>query len=407
MAKYKHIYGISCAFYLPRSSRSQVPILEAIVEFHVFRKPKKLKNGKTVHRWYYYWVDENKKQHQCACKGCTSRREAEDYIRALSGGTDAKSGTALIKDIAKNMFLPKSAHVNRLVQLGRVYDDYTLVDSRRFVGYIIRDWGERTLASIDPTEVTRSLFAVERGGQWKNRYVHIFKEIYEEAKWQGFNIPKPQFSSFAVRARKANVFTTEELNALFMPQNFHSENFYLMFLLCLSAGLRLGEVRAVRRKQIFFERKCLLVDEFMKRGLVRAAYNKKGSPENPKLRVAMLPDFTLKKLSEYLAAHPLGEDEYLFSEGEGKPISQDRAQWVFERAVFNAGIEKDGRKIVCHSLRYTYVTRMRRELPAETVMKMVGHTKAEMTDYYTDKRAIDESIAGLIGAAQAADNLFV
>jgi hypothetical protein len=50
---------------------------------------------------------------------------------------------------------------------------------------------------------------------------------------------------------------------------------------------------------------------------------------------------------------------------------------------------------------------MRRELPAETVMKMVGHTNVEMTDYYTDKRAIDESIAGLIGAASAADNLFV
>jgi integrase len=121
----------------------------------------------------------------------------------------------------------------------------------------------------------------------------------------------------------------------------------------------------------------------------------------------MLPDFTLKKLSEYLATHPVGDDDYLFSEGEGKPISQDRAQWVFERAVLKSGIKTDGRKIVCHSLRYTYVTRMRRELPAETVMKMVGHTNVEMTDYYTDKRAIDESIAGLIGAAQAADNLFV
>jgi integrase len=49
---------------------------------------------------------------------------------------------------------------------------------------------------------------------------------------------------------------------------------------------------------------------------------------------------------------------------------------------------------------------MRRELPAETVMKMVGHTSVEMTDYYTNRRALDESIAGLIGANIAADNLF-
>jgi integrase len=182
--------------------------------------------------------------------------------------------------------------------------------------------------------------------------------------------------------------------------------FYVMFLLCLSAGLRLGEIRAVRRKQIFFERKCLLVDGFMKRGLVRTNYNKKGSPENPRLRVAMLPDFTLKKLSEYLAAHPAGDDDYLFSESEGKPVSQDRAQWVFERAIAKAGIQKNGRKIVCHSLRYTYVTRMRRELPAEIVMKMVGHANVEMTDYYTNRGALDEAITAISGAMTAADNLF-
>jgi hypothetical protein len=49
---------------------------------------------------------------------------------------------------------------------------------------------------------------------------------------------------------------------------------------------------------------------------------------------------------------------------------------------------------------------MRRELPGETVMKMVGHTHLEQTDYYTDRRALEESIAGLIGANTAADNLF-
>jgi integrase len=377
------------------------------MEYHVFRKPKKLKNGKTVHRWYYYYLDENKKQHQHSCKGCKRRKEAEDYIRALSGGVEGKSGTALIKDIARNIFIPGGDHVNRLIQLGRDYDDYTLVDSRRFVEYIIKDWGERPLASIDPVEITKHLFKKERSGQWKNRYIHIFKEIYDEATWQCFKIPKPQFSTFAVRAKKANVFTTDELNKLFIPENFPSEMFYIMFLLCLSAGMRLGEIRAVRRKQIFFERKCILIDGFLKRDLTRTTHNKKGSPENPKLRVAILPDFTLKKLSEYLAAHPADDDDYLFSEGEGKPINQDRAQWVFERAVLKAGIEKGKRKIVCHSLRYTYVTRMRRELPAETVMKMVGHVSVEQTDYYTDQNAIEESIAGLIGAASAADNFFV
>jgi hypothetical protein len=50
---------------------------------------------------------------------------------------------------------------------------------------------------------------------------------------------------------------------------------------------------------------------------------------------------------------------------------------------------------------------MRRELSGETVMKMVGHTTIEQTDYYTNRNAIDESIAGLIGANTAVDNLFL
>jgi integrase len=382
------------------------------MEFHVFKKRKKLKSGKKVLRWYYYYIDENKKQVQKACRKCKTRKEAEDYIRAL-GGDSGKEKAGLIKDIAASMFIPGGGHVNRLEQLGRSYDMITLLDARRFIKQIIKDWGDRPLASIDPTEVTTRLFEDPRSAQWKNRYKKIFSEIYDEAKWQNFKIPKPVFDSFAVKPKKADVLTTDELNRLFVPENFilprmkdKSDVFYTMFLLCLSGGLRLGEVRAVRRKQIFFERKALIVDGFCKRGGRRTTYNKKGTPENPRLRVTMLPDFTLKKLSDYLTAHPVGDDDFIFYETEGKPISQDRAEYVFEQALILAKINTDDRKVVCHSLRYTYVTRMRRELPGETVQKMVGHISLEQTDYYTNRRALDESIAGLIGANAAADNLF-
>jgi hypothetical protein len=47
---------------------------------------------------------------------------------------------------------------------------------------------------------------------------------------------------------------------------------------------------------------------------------------------------------------------------------------------------------------------MRRELPAETVMKLVGHTTIGMTEYY-NKRIIDESPAGLSGADTAVQKL--
>jgi len=51
--------------------------------FHTFRKPKKLKDGTIVHRWYYYYINENGRQVQRACRGCTNRQQAENYIRNL------------------------------------------------------------------------------------------------------------------------------------------------------------------------------------------------------------------------------------------------------------------------------------------------------------------------------------
>jgi integrase len=69
-----------------------------------------------------------------------------------------------------------------------------------------------------------------------------------------------------------------------------------------------------------------------------------------------------------------------------------------------AGIAVNGRRLIVHSFRFTYVTFMRRELPAETVMKLVGHTTIGMTEYY-NKRVIDESLAGLAGADTAVQQL--
>ncbi|MDR0785583.1 MAG: site-specific integrase [Treponema sp.] len=375
------------------------------MKYHVFKKPKRLKNGKIVHRWYYYYLDENDKQIQRACQGCKTRQEAEDYIRTLWITDGARETPLLIKDIAAEMFIPGGVHISRLEQLGRLLALESLANARHFIKLIIARWGDRPLAFVNPTEVTEYLFGVERSGSWKNRYQSIFGELYTEAQWRGLAIQKPRFQNFAKRPRKADVLTTVELQRLFRLENFNSDTFYTMFLLCLSGGLRLGEARAVRPKQILFERKALIVDGFCKQDGTRTAYNKTGSPENPRFRVVMISEVTLGKVAEYLAARPVAEDDFLFTEN-GHAIKQIRAEDAFKRAVAAAGIDAAGRKIVCHSLRYTYVTRMRRELPAEIVRKMAGHTSLEMTDYYTNRLALDESIAGLIGADAAADNLF-
>jgi integrase len=163
----------------------------------------------------------------------------------------------------------------------------------------------------------------------------------------------------------------------------------------------------MRVKQVLFDCKALIIDGFIKYDYSRAPYNKKGSEEHPKARIVPLPDITLNKLKEHIEKNKYHDEEYIFRgrRDRTRPVDSYYIEVTLRRAMAKAGIEANGRKLVVHSFRYTYVTRMRRELPADTVMKLAGHTSVGMTEYY-NKKVIDTSLKQLIGADAAAANLF-
>ncbi|GAB6390928.1 MAG: tyrosine-type recombinase/integrase [Treponematales bacterium] len=387
-----------------------------MADYHIFRKIVAGKGGKKVHRWYFYRRDAAGKKKFGRCKGCNSVREAEAYIERLAaGGAPPDTRAApLIRDIAGTMYIPGGPHYERRRQLGKSVDMATMKEARVIVEKIIADFGYRELPSITAAEVTNLLFASPRSGSRKNRYIQVFREIYREAEWYGVKTVPPNFPAFARNVKKADVFSTEELNALFKPDNFPGEDYYLLFLCCLSGGLRLGEGRGIRAKQILFERKALVVDGYCRQNGERTNYNKKGSPSEPKFRVVFLPDKTLERLKAHIEARGLSGDDFCFTK-DGRPLRSEHAETVFFRAMVAAGImpagrrtsrAPDGRKLVTHSLRYTYVTRMRRELSAEELMPMTGHVSVDMIDYY-DRKTLDTALAALPqGGQAAADGLF-
>ena len=89
----------------------------------------------------------------------------------------------------------------------------------------------------------------------------------------------------------------------------------------------------------------------------------------------------------------------------GLPLRQEFLESVFKRVLIKAGIDTSERKLVPHSFRFTYVTRMRQRVDAETVQKMVGHSSVEMTEYYT-RAAIPETIESIQDVMPAVNGLF-
>lgn len=173
----------------------------------------------------------------------------------------------------------------------------------------------------------------------------------------------------------------------------------------VSFGLRIGEARAIQLRQFIFERNTLVVDGFCKSNEERTNYNKKGNDEDKKWRVSFAPTTTISQIIEYVNALNIDIDDFVFAHEAGRPLHREYLEDVFTRQMKKAGIEKGDRKLISHSFHFTYVTRMRRELPAEVVQKLARHSSVEMTDYYT-RAAIPEMVAALERAKPAADGLF-
>ncbi len=388
--------------------------------YHLFKKAVQSK-GKTVHKWYYYWNDPvTGVMHQKVCKGCKTQAEAYVFVSALTPLYTERKIT--IADIGKWMYVPGSSHMERMQKLGKTYSIETLKCKRGLLEIFLKEFGELELQQLTVPMVIDFLSKDPHSGSWKNNLLTVVGEVYAEAPFQGLPyIPAPQFPKFKRNSKKKDVFTTDELNLLFdrqlwidMSNKRYSkhpqfdegyESIYLMFLCIIECGLRIGEAIGIRVKQFEFEEGILVVDGFYKHNqLVRTNYNKCGSDDDRKIRVVPLPKNFALVIQAYIQENEFKDDDYVFQR-YGKPIRKWLAEEWFRNVLAHSGIEIGNRILTPHSLRYTYITRMRREVAGETVQKIAGHTSLAMTDHYT-RAVIPEMVKAVKPAVEAANRLF-
>ena len=343
---------------------------------------KVLRNGEIVTRWFYVYFDsETGKKRKRICKDCYTEKEAKLYVARL---VFLNNNQYLIKNIAAEMYLPESEHLKRLESFGRHISEETRSQKRQHIELIIQKWGERSINDLRVSEIEQYLLLDNHSGSWKNFYLETFGNIYDETIWCCDKpVLKPQFQRFARNSRQSDIFSAEELNKIFDLKLWNDYQEYLLFYITATCGLRLGEARGLKVNQFNFKEQYLLVNGFCKKNGFRTNYNKKGNENEKKYRVVPLTDECVLKVSNYIFQRHLDSDDFLFTFSD-KPISQDRLYRTFTGIVKNLNLNPDStRKLVPHSLRFTYVTRMRTELPVEDVRQLVGHNSTDMTEYYT------------------------
>jgi site-specific recombinase XerD len=166
----------------------------------------------------------------------------------------------------------------------------------------------------------------------------------------------------------------------------------LMFGLMCWAGLRVGEVAALRVSD-------LIPSEAGARLRVRG----KGQKE----RVVPLTSALTHQWEEWLAQRPPVEGEALFITRRKKGISRRGIQERLAHYARQAGIE-----VACHQLRHTFGRRMAEaEMPLPSLSKVLGHAQVTTTQLYTagagvDVRADFEAALGRLEAERPGSPLF-
>ncbi len=194
--------------------------------------------------------------------------------------------------------------------------------------------------------------------------VGVLKSAFKYAeKVYGIKNPAAFVTMPKAEKKETEVLTGEEMAAIRKYCAEHPDYFEAVYELCISTGIRIGELCALQFEDIDFEEGTLTI-----RKTVQRIKKDNVSPENkteviitpPKTknstRKIPLPDMLLEKLRKFTAGKQNGD--YIFSADGKKPLDVRTIQKKFASVLKKCGI----RKVKFHILRHPYVKNKTKKL---------------------------------------------
>lgn len=203
--------------------------------------------------------------------------------------------------------------------------------------------------------------------QQANAYV-LLKSIFNDAVNDEQIAKSPcrvRAGSSKTRAKEPEVLTLKEL-----PKYLEAipEHYRMLFTLLFWCGLRSGEVRALRRKDIDLTAGTLTVAQSVIKMEGRTIFKKPKTAAG--IRVITLPPHIVKALKKWLKDQPVkGQDALLFTAQDGKNPLGFTPLWTAHNSA-RLKIERPG--LTIHGLRHS----------AATLAAQNGASTAEMQDRF-------------------------
>ena len=266
----------------------------------------------------------------------------------------------------------------------------TYVKFRNLInGHISPSLGGLLLEQMSTTGITRFIQdKAERGrldgcGGLSNSYLQSMMLILKSSL--DYAVQERYMQSIAIALKypepvqePVKVLTCNEQTTLELLLRGQLDASRLGILLCLYAGLRIGEICALRWGDIDFEDRLIHVRHTVQRLQTSPLAEKKtelitGPPKSKcSLRCIPIPQC----LTDILLARRRNQEVYVLTETAEKPMEPRTYQYRFERYITAAGISD----VNFHVLRHTFATRfIERGGDAKTLSELLGHASVEIT----------------------------
>lgn len=173
--------------------------------------------------------------------------------------------------------------------------------------------------------------------------------------------------------RQADKFETERLSAeTRLERRRINEQDAALFMIAACTGLRLGELRAMRWRDVDLRRGLLSVSRSF-------SDQKETSTKTRRSRTVPLASQAIAEFKRLMGrARFTGRDDIVFCRADGGPLGASAARERFVRAQKKAGV----RVRRFHDLRHTFGSLAIRQFDVRAVKEMMGHASLTTTERY-------------------------
>ncbi|MDC7234544.1 MAG: tyrosine-type recombinase/integrase [Spirochaetales bacterium] len=327
------------------------------------------------------WITTNCTDRDDAIRWAEANREAAGQIRKK---------IPTLKQFADGFFVPGNEFwMKRLMRKKKSFaSDYFRAHQGRLDNYIIPEFGSRLISSITTVEIDNWFLDLESvrtknelSDNAKNKVLHVFRIILEEAKYQGY--VKENAASAVEEISEENQerkhFTDIEMRKLFPDDRdellriWQGLKWTVFFMIMKDTGFRPGEVAGLTRRAYYSSVGGIYTTGSIDTVTGQYKDSIKTTKKGKGYKLGLLEDLTLQLLDDYLEETDPEIDELIFPAANTEGIKVETSLKHFKLSARRAKVDLQGRTQYC--LRHSFETRKLMDLDLETVKELMGHTR--------------------------------